>query len=163
MWDRGVTKRDKAQNLTRRIFDEHPSFLPRPSPRDICDQEMAGARCRFPRRVKRSTVKLIESFKVIGIDNGEVNKSHPGEPRRQTLPLPKGWSVEGFAGGGSSCFLVRAFEEVEKRDDQGERNGPPCHIPLLKYQDPPPPPTPTTSDIVYSGEMGKGVCRLGPL
>lgn len=27
------------------------------------------------RRVKRLTVKLIESFKVIGIDNAEVNKS----------------------------------------------------------------------------------------
>lgn len=30
----------------------------------------------FLRRVKRLTVGLIESFKVIGIDNAEVNKSY---------------------------------------------------------------------------------------
>ncbi|KAG7204963.1 hypothetical protein KM043_005348 [Ampulex compressa] len=46
------------------------------NPRDICDRGMAGARRRFARRVKRLTAKLIESFKVIEIDNAEVNKSY---------------------------------------------------------------------------------------
>lgn len=69
---------------------------------------MAGARCRFPRRVKCSTVKLIESFKVIGIDNGEVSK-------RATSPPGKGWSVEGFT---REEVLVSSSEEVEKSLDR---------------------------------------------
>lgn len=51
---------------------------------------MAGTRCRFPTSVKRLTVKLIESFKVIGIDNAEVNK-------RQQRAVGPSEVVEGFA------------------------------------------------------------------
>lgn len=115
---------------------------------------MAGARCRFPRRVKCSTVKLIESFKVIGIDNGEVSK-------RATSPPGKGWSVEGFT---REEVLVSSSEEVEKsldrgrereRGDQGERTAPVIFFSL--NTDPPSPlPSSTTSDIVYSGGNGEG-------
>lgn len=51
--------------------------------RDICHREMAGARCRPRAGVKRLTVKLIESFKVIGIDNGEVSKSRRSRLERR--------------------------------------------------------------------------------
>lgn len=46
--------------------------------RDICAQEMANGRALLlPRCVKRPGAELIESFKVIGIDNApEVNKSY---------------------------------------------------------------------------------------
>ena len=70
----GAWRTDKTVAPAAGVFDVEP--------RDICDQEMAWhPTSHSPARqsVKRLTVELIESFKVIGIDNAEVSKNwHSG-------------------------------------------------------------------------------------
>lgn len=125
MWDRVTIKHGLyAENFRRPFPSLSPLF------RDICDQEMAGARCRFPRRVKRLTVKLIESFKVIGIDNGEVNKSHHHPASSPTPPL-KGCSVEGRGGVEGTSVPSRKSREREREgdDSRGNERSLSCHIP----------------------------------
>lgn len=145
VWDRVTIKHGLYAENFRRPF---PSLFP--LFRDICDQEMAGARCRFPRRVKRLTVKLIESFKVIGIDNGEVNKSHHHPASSPTPPL-KGCSVEGRGGVEGTSVPSRKSRERERETTRGGTNVlcPVIFLPLLF----------TTTDIVYSGETEKGSIR----
>lgn len=135
-----------AENFRRPFLSLSPLF------RDICDQEMAGARCRFPRRVKRLTVKLIESFKVIGIDNGEVNKSHHHPASSPTPPL-KGCSVEGRGGLKERPCLRGSRERERGRRLEGERT-----FSVLSYSSPSSLPPP----ILYiPGKRRRG--RLGPL
>lgn len=164
---RGKTKRGKRsvgswrEAVKHGLYGENfrrPFPFPPPFPWHLRPRNGRRPMSFSPPRLKRLTVKLIESFKVIGIDNGEVNKSHHHPASSPTPPLKGGVFGRRAKGGGGWGVGGRERSRKsrkEPRERETTRGGTNvlCHIP--------PPPPYHHRYCIFRGN-GEGV-RLGPL